>query len=493
MTTAVAPEAPSSDDQDHRLDRLGWAAVAVITAIVGLSWFPVLDASWGNNHEGRVFARLALQVRNLHELGIRGSDLGTSWVPYASHAYAHHPPMADLLSQLVGLLPGEAEWQVRLTPYLLGLLALPSAAWLLRELKIRWVPTLLAVGLLASAAMFWVYGRIVWDIGPALAMTAAVVGVARRPTPSRRRLVAAGALCVFAIMTGWLCVAFAAGLGLWLLLQRRFDRVTLWIGGSMVLGIVVTMLFVVGLAGTSELGSQTSTRTGTGGRSFGEYLRLEAGRLRDLFPLWSIALMPAGVIAGLVRRDTRSLVAVLTLVATGWILLLRQGSTVHDYWMFSLLVPFVAGVGILLDQVWRALPPWRTVAAAITGVAIAASFLVMVLGDTARTYVTDPLDAGTLAEAQPPAPGQQYAWEVGTLPGRWLAVLLEPAPGADHGCSPARDPGRRPGVRRRRRPPQLARAVGARPPGRSPRPLLRRHRRAGEALGDPPARPRARG
>src|SRR6478735_4642115 len=114
MTTAVAPEAPSSDDQDHRLDRLGWAAVAVITAIVGLSWFPVLHPSWDNNHGGRVFARLALQVRNLHELGIRGSDLGTSWVPYASHAYAHHPPMADLLSQLVGLLPGETEWQVRL-------------------------------------------------------------------------------------------------------------------------------------------------------------------------------------------------------------------------------------------------------------------------------------------------------------------------------------------------------------------------------------------
>ena len=127
------------------------------------------------------------------------------------------------------------------------------------------------------------------------------------------------------------------------------------------------MLFVVGLAGPSELGSQTSTRTGSGGRTFGEYLRLEAGRLRDLFPLWSIVLMPAGVVAGLVRRDTRSLVAVLTLVAVGWIVLLRQGSTVHDYWMFSLLVPFVVGVGILLDQVWGALPPWRSVAAGIAG------------------------------------------------------------------------------------------------------------------------------
>ncbi|KQW52456.1 hypothetical protein ASC77_24010 [Nocardioides sp. Root1257] len=430
MTTSAAPEAPSTDSTDRRLDRLGWLGVGIITAIVGLSWLPVLDASWGNNHEGRVFARLALQVRNLHELGIRGSDFGTSWVPYASHAYAHHPPMADLLSQLVGALPGETEWQVRLAPYLLGVLALPSAAWLLRELSVRWAPTLLAVGLLASCGLYWVYGRIVWDLGPALAMTAAIVGVARRPDPSRRRLTVAGLLCVFAVTTGWLCVAFAAGLGLWLLLQRRLSRVTIWIGASMVLGVAIILLFVVGIAGAAELGAQTTTRTGNGGLTFGEYLRLEGGRLHDLFPWWSLVLLPAGVVAGLVRRDTRSLMGVLTLIALGWVLLLRQGSTVHDYWMFSLLVPFVVGVGILLDMVWQALPRWRGIAAGVAGAGIALSFPIMAFGHTGTSYVSDPLDGGTLAEAHPPPPGQERAWEVGTLPGRWLAYYWDLPPEA---------------------------------------------------------------
>jgi hypothetical protein len=61
---------------------------------------------------------------------------------------------------------------------------------------VRWVPTLLAVVLMVVTGFFWVYGRIVVDPGPLLAMSAAVAHVRlRERSPRWLVAVACGVRC----------------------------------------------------------------------------------------------------------------------------------------------------------------------------------------------------------------------------------------------------------------------------------------------------------
>lgn len=416
-----------------RLDRWFSAGVVAITGLVALTWAPMLDASFGNNHEGRVFARLALQMRNFHQMGLVDSHLATNWEPYGT-TYAHHPPLATLLSMLTSALPGEVEWQIRLAPYLLGLLCLPAAAWLLRSLGVRRVPALLAIGVLGSSGLFWIYGRIVFDLGPALAMAAVLARLRPDPHPSRRLLAWAFAVCLLGTMAGWLAIAFAAALGVWLLLGRGArDRATQVVAGAMATGVLLTLLFVLSLAGASELGAQTGERTSSGGLGFGEFLALQSDRLATLLGPWGVALLVAGVLAGLVRRETRALTALTGLVAVAWVLVLRDGATVHDYWIYSLLVPYVIGVGVLLDTAYSWLVDWQlsphrslvVLPPVAVALVLLAGFGQVVTGDLAERYVTAPVAAGQLAEEVPAAPEQQTAWVVRIGTARWLSYYWD--------------------------------------------------------------------
>lgn len=414
----------SSRHLSRRTDLLGRLGVVAITAAVALSWLPVLDEAYGDNHEGRVFARLALQVRNLQQLGIVGSGYGTSWEPYQD-AYAHHPPLATMASALVGAFPGDGEWQIRLTPYLLGLLAIPAAAWLLRTLELRWFPVLLALGLMATTGLYWTYGRIVWDLGPVLLLAAALARLRRDAVPTTRSVTVACTAAFLAVITGWLALAFAAALGLWLLAARRLDRATLAVGLSMLAALVVTLTFVIGLAGADELGTQARQRT-TGGRlGPAEFLGRQWEWLTDLFPVWSLAMLPLALLAGMAHRSTRSLALLTTAVAIGWIVLFPDGSSIHDYWIFSLLVPFVIGTAALLDLALARIPRYEVLIGVVGGVAVAASLVHVTTSDFARVHVTAPLAAGELIEERRPPPRQRTAWVVSLYGERLLAFYWD--------------------------------------------------------------------
>ncbi|MGH3489958.1 MAG: hypothetical protein ACRDP8_18875, partial [Actinopolymorphaceae bacterium] len=82
-----------------RANALGWLGVAGITAVVAATWATTLAAAYGDNHEGRVFSRFVLQVRNLAEHGLVGSQFATDMAPYG-RSYAHHPPLATILDAL---------------------------------------------------------------------------------------------------------------------------------------------------------------------------------------------------------------------------------------------------------------------------------------------------------------------------------------------------------------------------------------------------------
>ncbi len=151
-----------------------------MTSIVAATWLPYVTGPLAANHLGNVAARYGLQVRNLYERGLLASDLGADWRPYRSTAYAHHPPLLNVLDAVVGLVPGDGTFQLRIAPLLLALAVIPASAALLRSLDVSWAASLLSIGTLVATPMFWVYGPVMFDLG-----LIARVRRCRCPYPSR--------------------------------------------------------------------------------------------------------------------------------------------------------------------------------------------------------------------------------------------------------------------------------------------------------------------
>jgi len=431
---ATPPAANTDTDQtDRRQDRTGWLCVAAITALVAASWAPQLALPLGDNHFGRIFARHGLHLRNLQEKGLVGSAFSADWSPYSDQPYAHHPPLLNLLDALFGTLPGSGAYEILIGPYLLGLLVIPAAAALLRGFGIRWVPTLLAVALMTATGFFWLYSPLMFDMGLILALSAAVVALRSRPDPSRRLVALACPAAFLTALASWPGIALAAVLGLWLFAARRLDRITVAVGASMVLGVAVSLAFIVGVSGMTDLSSQTEFRTAGGGFTARQFLSRQRDYATDLLPIWYLILFPAGIIAGLLVRRTRFYLIVTSLFVAGWVIGLSNGSFIHDYWAYPVLIPGVVGMAALLDLISGRLTnrtATRTATAAAVGMAatLAVAFGSMVLGPTAQQYVYQPATAGQLVAAYPVPPDQRRAWVMNISTPRWVAYYWDLPP-----------------------------------------------------------------
>src|SRR5690606_22281826 len=128
---------------------------------------------------------------------------------------------------------------------LLALLAVPAAAALLRASGVRWVPTLLAVGLTVATPFYWVYGQFGFDLGPILLLSALAVHLRRRPDPSRRLVVAAAATAAVAALASWPGLAFGLTLAGWVCVSRRWDRAAVAVAASAAAGALASVAYVV--------------------------------------------------------------------------------------------------------------------------------------------------------------------------------------------------------------------------------------------------------
>ncbi|MEN3610416.1 hypothetical protein AAH979_12770 [Plantactinospora sp. ZYX-F-223] len=474
------PEVPADDPSGsdlRRVERWGWAGVAAITCLVAVTWIPLLGMPFGDNHPGRIIGRYALQLRNLHEQGILGSHFGADWLPYASTPYAHHPPLFNLLTALTGLLPGDGEYQVWLPAYLLALLIIPAGAALLRGLGLHWSATLLALGLMVATPFYWIYGPLMFDLGPILALSALVVRLRARPDPARRLVAGACVAALLTTLVSWPGVGFAAVLGLWLLAARRVDRVTVLVGASMLAGVAISLAFVVGVTGMHMLGGQAELRSTGGGYTVRQFLRRQWRYAYDLLPLWYLGALPIGAVVGLLDRRTRVYLAMAVAFTGAWILGLSNGAFVHSYWSYPMLVVGLVGMGVLLDRLAARLTGRtagdgldvsgradgldgytrkdefggrpedggdlrpaderiagmpaavrrfvrtrrrlagrrvRVTAAALVGTALGAYLGMLVLGPDRQRLLDEPAQAGRLVARHPPPAGQRYAWVAGT-------------------------------------------------------------------------------
>jgi len=353
-STSEADEAPPNGDEPKPRrdlsDRFGWSAITAMTLGVAATWLPLLFLPLGDFHSGRVDGRYALHVRNLFEKGLVGSDFSADWSPYGQFPYAHWPPLRNALAALAGLLPGEGPYEPRIGTYAIALLAIPAAAALLRAFGVRWIPTLVAVALMAATPFFWVYANQKFDLALILAICAAVVRIRRDPDPPRWLIVGASVLALLATLATWPGIAITGLLLLWLIgTRRRLDRVVLWFGVAAAVGVALSLLFVVGITGMDRLVGQTEMRTG-GGVTFVELFLRQGRYYLTLLPVWYLALVPLGFVAALMRKQTRFFMACAIAVTAIWIVGLRNGAYIHEFWGFLVLVPGVLGMGVLLDK-----------------------------------------------------------------------------------------------------------------------------------------------
>lgn len=423
------PAESATTGGSRRADRWGWFGVAAITAMVAVSWAPQLALPFGDNHFGRIFARHALHLKNFQEKGLVDSGFTADWSPYTTAGYAHHPPLLNMLDVLFGLLPGVGAYEILIGPYLLGLLMVPAAAALLRGFGIGWLATLVSIGVMVATGFFWLYSPLMFDMSLILGLSAAIVRLRQQPEPSRRLVVVACVFAVLATLASWPGVALSAVLGLWLLAARRFDRPTIAVGASMVLGVAVSMAFVVGVSGMEIISSQTEYRTAGGDFTAREFLARQYRFAETLLPIWYFVLLPLGVVAGLLARRTRFFVALATAFAAGWVILLNNGSFIHDYWAYPVLIPGVVGMGVLADWIGKRLPT-RIFAGSVlaAGLGLAVAFGSIAYGQTARNAVYRPAEAGRLIADNPPNPGQEYVWSPGISAPRWIAYYWDLPP-----------------------------------------------------------------
>ncbi|MFP4148946.1 MAG: hypothetical protein ACLFV0_05605 [Nitriliruptoraceae bacterium] len=455
--TSPPPAAPADDAGDagaardeHRphpgVDRgrrVGWLAIWALSVGVFLTWLPGLDAGLGDNHEGRILARHALNVANAQEDGLRASGWLSDWSPYVGDggeqtSYAHHPPLLNLVYYAAGQLsPLPLDTTMRLTSYLLGVLMLPAGAAVLLRRGVPWPATLLATTAVAITPLFWVYGRLHGNVTLLLVMVLLLVRAAEdRPIPSSEVALTA-VVSLVAIVAGYLGMAMAAVLGLWLLWRRGVDRVVIVIGVAMVLGALLSLGYVIGSTGTDRLGEQLARRTSGGGFSTAEFLAQLDRWASALLPgWWRWLLLPAALVAGTLDRRTRPLTLSSALVATAYIVGLPNGSFIHDYWILPILLPAWFGsaalAAALLGRADRAERPTAAAVVAVAGVVIllAAGITHGRQAAIADTYLRMPQAAGTLVRDVGPAADQTVAWRTrGIAAPRWLSLYWDLPPG----------------------------------------------------------------
>jgi hypothetical protein len=437
LLTDLESVASTPGEHERRANRLGWIGIAAVAAVVAVSWLRFLNAPFGQNHFGRVGARYALHVRNMFEDGLFDSSWSANWKPYAQSPYAHHPPLLNVLDAAVSVLPGEDPYQVMLAPHLLALIAIPAAAALLRGLGIGWIPTLLSVGAMTATGYYLVHSPIMFDIGTMLLFAAAVVHLRRHPAPSPRLVAAGCAAAVLATLGSWPGIVVGCVLAAWLYVSRHGDRTAIAVAVATAAGTATSLLFMFGVHGWEALADQFETRTGAASATrasdvefgFGEFLERQWDYLNALLPVWYLAILPVALVVGVLDRRTRLLTLMSAVVAAGWVGVLRNGSFLHDYWAYLVLIPGLLGMAALADRVASLLRVHNSrigpALAIVAALVIAASLGTKAFGAFSRDLRDRPADAGRLASAVRPADGQRVAWHLGADGARWLAYYWD--------------------------------------------------------------------
>ena len=421
--------------------RSGWTVAALIALVVLAVWLPDLDLPLGDSDDGRILARLGLSARNFWEQGAAESGYGASIEPFiraeygvapgetpprAAVTYAHHPPLQTFASiASVGIF-GDTPASLRVVGFLMGAATVLFMTALLRVRGIGWGPTLLAAGAMSVTGFYYVYGRIGVGFSLIVASAAAVAYLRKAPDPPRPVWAAVAVLAGLTALQSWIAMAAIALLILWLLAAQGWTPITRWVALGALVGVLVTVGWLLNATDTGELGTRVAFRIDTARGTFGEFLARQwrfAGRFT---PVWFRVLMPFALVAGLVDRRTRVPVAITLGVAAAWTFGLQQGAWIHLLWNFPWLAPVTIGLAALIDTARRVVPhllAWS--AGGLGAVVLVVTFYGLVTGPAHEDYLIAPADAGRILEKVSVSRVSGQMWVtpgIGTP--RWVSYYL---------------------------------------------------------------------
>jgi hypothetical protein len=282
---------------------------------------------------------------------------------------------------------------------------------LLCDLDLAPVLAAASVGIGLSIPMFLTFGTMLDTVMLGLPFAAGYLVLWQRGLSGRPKYLglatAAAAVCLVAwegvVLVAVTMVVMAA-------VRRDRERLTAIIaaGGGAASAVVVTGLWQVWVyGGLNDVLDQGALRAGSSGFSFGDYVDSQFNALRETFGVPAIVVLAVGVVVMVASRRFRPVgiaaLATPIVYAGGF----RQGSYVHDYWNYWLVITFVVAIGAIASLLQHVrLRSWLPTACVVAALLVVVGFRTEL--DEQRLRTDGERYAQTEAGFTEPARGQQW-------------------------------------------------------------------------------------
>jgi 4-amino-4-deoxy-L-arabinose transferase-like glycosyltransferase len=369
-------DAPVSDAVSRRSTpartdrRLGWMILLVFCAAFTLKVAGGLNAPFGflpigSSVDAYNGATWSTGARALRESGPIDSKFGAVWSGVEGDRYAHHPPGIYPATALAQWLVSDDELGARLLVFLASLAAAVFLFLLLCELNLTPVLAAASVGIGLSVPMFLTFGTMLDTVMLGLPFAAGYLVLWQRSLSGRQNSLCLAAAAAAVCLVAWEGVVLVAVTMLVMAGVNR-DRERLRAIAVAAAGaasaVVVTGLWQIWVYGDlTEVLDQGALRAGSSGFSFGDYLDSQLSWLRETFGIPAMVVLGIGVLAFVARRRFRPVGFAALGTSIAYAVGFREGSFVHDYWNYWLVITLVLAIGAIasvLDQFrWRSWLP----------------------------------------------------------------------------------------------------------------------------------------
>jgi 4-amino-4-deoxy-L-arabinose transferase-like glycosyltransferase len=396
--------------------RLGWIILVVFCAAFALKVGSELNApfgflSTGSSVDAYNAATWSTGARALRESGPIDSKFGAVWSGTKGDRYARHPPGIYTATALAQWLVSDDELGARLLVFLASLAAALLLFILLCELDLAPVLAAASVAIGLSVPMFLTFGTMLDTVMLGLPFAAGYLVLWNRSLDDRPRYIALAGAAAAVCLVAWEGVILVAVTMLVMALARRDReglRAIVAAGAGAASAVVVTGLWQVWVYGDlRDVLDQGALRAGGGGFTFGDYIDSQFVALRETFGIPAMVVLGVGVIVLVASRRFRPVgVAVLAapvIYAVGF----REGSYVHDYWNYWLVITFVVAIGAIASLLEHVrLRSWLPVGCVVAALLVVVGFRAELSEQRLRT------DGERYARAQAgftkPARGQRW-------------------------------------------------------------------------------------
>ncbi|MDH3499667.1 MAG: hypothetical protein OEM97_06065 [Acidimicrobiia bacterium] len=396
-----------------------WVQVAFVVVALAASWAPIVDNPLGDDWEGRLLGRFALQTHNFWSDGAVASSFATSLDPYRpGFNYAHHPPLTNGLMTVATGVFGVGPWQLRLVPMLAAAVSLILLAAVLRRFAVRETlvgPTVLFV---AALPLFWSFARAGLGIAPLLA----VVWLLALPPEAQRRW--SGPIALVGVLASWAGALSVLGAMIVMIRARSPAFRALAIGAFM--GAAITAIWILNATSMTELLGHAATRTLGGVFAFSDFTRQQlAFTVGGMTVIGLLVAIPATAYA-FARTPAREPLLIITVAATIVLTALNQAAFSRSFLALPFVAVFGISVGVSAEAIARRVDGRARLLGGVLTLASVMMFFTFIL--TARPYTlsAEASDAGFLLEDvdKPPDVELLYIDEAIIAP-RWAAWLWD--------------------------------------------------------------------